>query len=103
MNSAGAALKKSSTRFGISGTASAKLVLKNSATSAALLSAAKLTSPSNGKTQVQVKEPSTLAIASNKPWPRGQTCKTLWSITYEPSGAAGILSSLYPASRNDCV
>src|SRR6185437_9325670 len=89
-------LKKSSSKLGISGTASGNTRLKNSLTVFLSVSAANDSLPSNGKNKVQVKLPSILGRAIIIYVPRAHICKQFFSIAKPPSLVGGICNSLYP-------
>src|SRR5437870_9791438 len=81
---------KSSSRFGISGTASGNSSRKKSQTSSSVLVVAKLRGPSNSQKSVQVNEPSGFGSAIIIKLLRGQMWSAFFSIRHEPSGPGGL-------------
>src|SRR2546428_14159757 len=86
--------RKSSSRFGVSGTASGNSSSKNRRTSSSVLVVAKLRGPSNSQNNVQVKEPSGFGSAIIMKLFRGQIWSAFFSIRHEPFGPGGIVNSL---------
>src|SRR5438067_13762203 len=89
---------KSSSKFGISGTASGNSSSKNRRTSLSVLVVAKLRGPSNSQNNVQVNEPSGFGSAIIMKLFRGQMWKAFFSICHEPFVPVGIVNSLYSAA-----
>src|SRR5436189_5723793 len=90
---------KSSSNDGISGTASGNSSAKKWRIWSSFLIEAKLRGPSNSQKSVQVKEPSGFGRAIIMKLLRGQMWRAFFSISHDPSGAGGIVSSLYPCAR----
>src|SRR2546421_2954210 len=88
--------RKSSSKLGMSDTASGNSSSKNRRISSPVLVVAKLRGPSNSQNSVQVNEPSGFGSAIIMKLFRGQMWSAFFSIRHEPSGAGGIVSSLYP-------
>src|SRR5215470_13999703 len=90
---------KSSSSVGMSETASGNSSSKKRRTSSSVFVVEKLRGSLNSQKRVQVNEPSGFGSAIIIKLLRGQMCKAFLSICHDPSGAGGMVSSLYPCAR----